>query len=69
MDLELATTEDMLAEFRRRQMHFVFICEQNANGPQGEIIYAYQGRSRHELARLLRFLLKRLLPGSLDDRS
>lgn len=37
MNLELATTEDMLAELKRRQMHFVFIGEQNTNGPRGEV--------------------------------
>jgi hypothetical protein len=67
MDLELATTEDMLMELRRRQAHFVFIGQQNTNARQGEIFYAYQGASRQELAQMLRFVLKRVLTAGADD--
>ena len=67
MDLELATTEDILMELKRRQKHFVFIGEQNTNSQHGEVIYAYQGTSRRKLARLLRFVLERLLHGRSGD--
>ncbi|MDA1053728.1 MAG: hypothetical protein O3C40_25040 [Planctomycetota bacterium] len=69
MDLELATTEDMLTELKRRQTHFVFIGCQNPNVPESEVVYAYQGTSRRELCRMLRFVLKRLLQQDPDDRT
>ena len=69
MDLELATTEDMLMELRRRQVHFVYVGSQNTNAAQGEIVYAYQGTSRRELACMLRLVFKRLFRQGSDDRS
>ncbi len=68
MDLELATSEDMLMELERRHMHFVFIGAQNTNSRQGEVVYAYQGTSHRELARLLRFVLRRLRHEHPGDR-
>ena len=67
MDLELATTDDILAELRRLQMRFVFAGIENSNDARcSHIFCAGQGMSRHDLLQLIRQL--RGLVEAEDDR-
>jgi hypothetical protein len=53
MDLELATTAEILEELRNREMHFIFVGMPNRNRARHEIYCACQGVSQDELLRLL----------------
>ena len=68
MDLELATTDDILNELRQRGMRFVFIGEMNSNSDTGgPKIVAAQAVDRRDVGRLIRFGLSELLQMN-DDR-
>jgi hypothetical protein len=66
MDLELATTEDILDELRRRQMRFVFAGVENTNDTRcARVFCAGLGTGRQDLLRLIRQL--HFLFQSTDD--
>ena len=57
MDLELATTEDILSEFHRRQMRFVFAGVENSNDIRcSRVFCAGLGQRRQDLLPLIRKL-------------
>jgi len=57
MDLELATTEDILSELHRRQMRFVFAGVENSNDVRcSRVFCAGLGKGRQELLPLIRQL-------------
>lgn len=60
MELQLATTHDMLDELRRRNVHFAYAGIQNTNRDELEICYECQGRSRREILQLIRRLHERI---------
>lgn len=53
MDLELATTDDVIAELRERGMHFVFVGMPGRNTSPNELYFACQGISEDELLRMV----------------
>jgi hypothetical protein len=54
MDLELATTTDIVEELLRRQLRFVFVAVENANCDPGRSAYlAGQGLSTDDVLRLI----------------
>lgn len=56
MDLELATTRDILEELHRRGTHFVFAGFQPTNARSGEMLFASQAFSRGEVRQLIQVL-------------
>jgi hypothetical protein len=60
MDLELATTRDILEELRKRGMRFVFVGMTTRNGRTGELYFGCQGSSAREAHAMLRLLERRL---------
>jgi hypothetical protein len=60
MDLELATTHDILLELHHRGAHFVYAGFQPTYSGTGEVYFACQGQSSREAHRLIRLLEKRL---------
>lgn len=63
MDLELATTRDILEELRHRDMRFAFVGLPGRNGPAEEIYFACQGCSERDLVVLLRLMQHHLAHG------
>lgn len=60
MDIEIATTSDILLELHRRGAHFVFAGFQPTNSSSGEGYVACQACSRREVRRLIRELQQSL---------
>ena len=60
MDIELATTEDILEELHRREIRFAFVGLQNTNLKHREVHYACQGATRDEMLKLIRMLYRRV---------
>jgi hypothetical protein len=63
MDLELATTRDILEELRKRKLRFIFVGMTERNRGTGELYFACQGRSAREAQAMLRLLQRRLAQG------
>ena len=61
MDLELATTMEILEELRNREMHFIFVGIPTRNRACHEIYYACQGVSQGELLLMVRLAQHRLI--------
>ena len=57
MELELATTDDIIAELRKRRMRFVFAGVENTNDARCAAVFsAGQARSRGDLLRMIRMV-------------
>ena len=67
MDLELATTAEILEELRNRGMHFVFVGMSGRNRARNDIYCACQGVSQGELLRMLRLAQHRLTQNDESD--
>ncbi len=67
MDLELATTHDILMELRRRKMHFAFVGAETRNRMPGNTFFACYGDSRLEILQLLRLMRARVIQAGGSD--
>jgi hypothetical protein len=61
MDLELATTRDILEELSKRETLFVFAGLSRRNRGTGDFYIACQGRSEDEVRGMARLLERRLV--------
>lgn len=68
MDLQLATTDDILNELHQRRMRFVFAGVENTNDPgSARVFCAGQGPCREDLLSLLQQLQLLFQAGSDSD--
>lgn len=53
MELEVATTQDIIDEFRKRELHFLLVTIETTNSRrEADISIAGQGKNRRSLLRL-----------------